>query len=209
MIPSTSNREQAEEQAGRHFRRGSRRAVLGRFTKRVNAWVRQCCSVAGRKAIGFAACFSEELSGQLPGERVPEGTAGDDKGQRSRVWLGPREVEISRIVGSVGRCQEFDEDFRPLKRSLGSRWKSVYRALAGGEVLPAVKLFKLGERYFVEDGNHRVSVARDRGAQMIDADVTEVTAVSVIPLCETSTTVGDTSTTGASDYEQGLPKARS
>ena len=86
-------------------------------------------------------------------------------------------LETSR----VGRCEEFDEDFRPLKRRLGSRWKGVYGALAGGKVLPAVKLFKVGERYFVEDGNHRVSVARQRGAQIIDAEVTEVIGVTEVP----------------------------
>jgi hypothetical protein len=43
-----------------------------------------------------------------------------------------------------------------------------------GEVLPPVSLYKLGDDYFVEDGNHRVSVARFHGAEWIDADVTEL-----------------------------------
>ena len=42
-----------------------------------------------------------------------------------------------------------------------------------GEELPPVSLYKIGDRYFVEDGNHRVSVARYHGVQAVEADVTE------------------------------------
>ena len=53
------------------------------------------------------------------------------------------------------------------------RWKRVDRALLRGEELPPVSLYKLGERYFVEDGNHRVNVARYHGVEMIEAEITE------------------------------------
>ena len=53
------------------------------------------------------------------------------------------------------------------------RWKRVDRALLRGEELPPVSLYKLGERYFVEDGNHRVSVARYHGVEMIEAEITK------------------------------------
>jgi len=43
-----------------------------------------------------------------------------------------------------------------------------------GKDLPPVSLYKLGDAYFVEDGNHRISVARFHGAEWIDADVTEL-----------------------------------
>ncbi|MGH3089675.1 MAG: hypothetical protein ACRDSJ_20510 [Rubrobacteraceae bacterium] len=46
-------------------------------------------------------------------------------------------------------------------------------AFAEGKHLPPVELYKVGERYFVYDGNHRVSVARHRKAAAIDAIVTE------------------------------------
>ena len=55
-------------------------------------------------------------------------------------------------------------------------WRSprVDPAFVRGEELPPVSLYKIGDRYFVEDGNHRVSVARYQGAEMIDAEVTEL-----------------------------------
>ena len=47
------------------------------------------------------------------------------------------------------------------------------RAFWRGQELPPVSLYKVGERYFVEDGNHCVSVARYHGVEMIEAEITE------------------------------------
>jgi hypothetical protein len=81
-------------------------------------------------------------------------------------------------VGSVGRHREFDRNFMPLTANLGYRWKRVDQALRRGVELPAVSLNKIGAAYFVEDGNHRVSVARYQGVEMIDAEVTQFEAHS-------------------------------
>jgi len=48
--------------------------------------------------------------------------------------------------------------------------KAHYRAVS----LPPVDLYKIGEVYFVKDGNHRISVARERNQVDIDAYVTEI-----------------------------------
>jgi hypothetical protein len=81
-------------------------------------------------------------------------------------------VEVSKIAGSVGRWREFDRSFMPAGAS-AERWKRVDRAFLRGEELPPVSLYKVGERYFVEDGNHRVSVARYHGVEMIEAEITQ------------------------------------
>jgi hypothetical protein len=91
----------------------------------------------------------------------------------NRRGLGLRDVEVSKIVGSVGRHEAFDRDFMPTKASLAERWKRVDRAFHRGLDLPPVRLYKIGDSYFVEDGNHRVSVARYQGIETIEADVTE------------------------------------
>jgi hypothetical protein len=62
----------------------------------------------------------------------------------------------------------------PRKASLRDKWERVDRAFVRGEELPPVSLYKIGDKYFVEDGNHRVSVARYQGVEMIDAEVTEL-----------------------------------
>ena len=76
------------------------------------------------------------------------------------------------MVGSVGRWREFDGGFMPTRASAG-RWKRVDLAFRTGRDLPPVVLYKLGDDYYVVDGNHRVSVARFEGVEMIDAEVTE------------------------------------
>ena len=90
----------------------------------------------------------------------------------NRVRLGTRVVPVEKIVGSVGRFGDFDRTFLPTRDSLQERWKRVDRAYHRGQDLPPVALFKVGEAYFVEDGNHRVSVARYQGVEWIDAEVT-------------------------------------
>ena len=94
-------------------------------------------------------------------------------GASGGVTRGRSTVELDRIVGSDGKSGWFDEGFMPLQRLCGERWKRIDRAFRLGIELPPVSLYKLGEVYFVQDGHHRVSVARFHGAEWIDAEVTE------------------------------------
>jgi hypothetical protein len=91
----------------------------------------------------------------------------------NRVRRGIRVVDPEKIVGSVGRRRDFDRCFMPLRAAAGERWKRVDLAFHRDKVLPPVSLYKLGDAYFVEDGNHRVSVARYHGVPAVEADVTE------------------------------------
>jgi len=92
-------------------------------------------------------------------------------GAFNRVRMGRRVVAVEKIVGSVGRFRDFDRDFLPTRQSLETKWKRVDRAYHRGQNLPPVSLFEVDGRYFVEDGNHRVSVARYQGVEWIDAEV--------------------------------------
>ncbi len=92
-------------------------------------------------------------------------------GQRD---IGLQEVPVSKIVGSVGRYRDFDRAFLPTQKATSNRWISISKARYQDIELPPVELYKLGEVYFVKDGNHRVSVARDREQIYIDAYVTEI-----------------------------------
>lgn len=89
------------------------------------------------------------------------------------IHRGVRTVEIARIVGSVNRYMEFDHAFLPLNNRLANRWQSVDRAFYEDISLPPVVLYKVGEVYFVVDGHHRVSVARQQGQEFIEAEVRE------------------------------------
>ena len=58
--------------------------------------------------------------------------------------------------------------------------RSLEGAFADGAFPPIVTV-KLGEAYFVIDGHHRAALARRGGAEMIDADVTELIARVPLP----------------------------
>ncbi len=90
------------------------------------------------------------------------------------------EVPLDKIVGSVGRYRDFNSAFLPKNEALQQRWARVDAARESLEGLPPVDLLKVGDLYFVRDGNHRVSVARAHGEKTIEAYVTPVaTAVPV------------------------------
>jgi hypothetical protein len=97
----------------------------------------------------------------------------DNLGIRGRVYRGMRAVPVDKIIGSVGRYRDFDRVFLPTQDRTADRWRSIARAYYDDVSLPPVKLYKVGDAYFVLDGNHRVSVARERGMAFVDAEVIE------------------------------------
>jgi len=82
------------------------------------------------------------------------------------------EVPLDKIVGSVGRYRDFNSAFLPKNEALSERWARVDAARETLTGLPPVDLIKVGDLYFVRDGNHRVSVARAHGEKTIEAYVT-------------------------------------
>lgn len=99
-------------------------------------------------------------------------------------YLGLQEVEVEKIVGSVDRYDDFTRAFLPL-RGEDPRQERIDKAMERGEVLPPVKLYKLGGVYFVVDGHHRVAAAKKTGAKYIDAEVVEFLAD--VPISPTDT----------------------
>ncbi len=151
------------EQSDRDFSRARRKA----FLRRIGAYLRR--DPASNQLLSF-----EEVKGAL--------------GTVSQVYLGMREVPVDKIVGSVGRHRDFDRAFLPSKPDLGTRWRRIDEIMHRAEELPPVSLFKIGDAYFVNDGNHRVSVARQQGVEMIDAEVVELR--SRVPV-DSALTAGD------------------
>lgn len=88
--------------------------------------------------------------------------------------IGVRQIELDKIIGSVGRYNDFDQSFLPRFRHIRSRWINIDLANLREISLPPIDVYKVGDVYFVKDGNHRVSVARERGQAFIDANVIEI-----------------------------------
>jgi hypothetical protein len=98
------------------------------------------------------------------------------------IYRGVQTVRVDQIAGSLNRYHEFDRVFLPASDTLAVRWQSVNRAFYQDVSLPPVVLYKVGQVYFVVDGHHRVSVAREQGQIYIEAEVRECsTRVDITP----------------------------
>lgn len=98
------------------------------------------------------------------------------------IYRGVKTVRVDQIVGSLNRYHEFDRAFLPLQDKTADRWQRVNQAFYNEVSLPPVVLYQVGEVYFVVDGHHRISVAREQNQIYIDAEVREcATKVSITP----------------------------
>jgi hypothetical protein len=93
---------------------------------------------------------------------------------REESYRGLQDVPLDRIVGSVGRYRDFTGKFLPKNSKMQERWSRVYARANSLEGMPPIELYKVDDVYFVRDGNHRVSVARQMGQKTIQAHVTEL-----------------------------------
>jgi uncharacterized ParB-like nuclease family protein len=87
--------------------------------------------------------------------------------------LGFREIPLKKIVGSVGRYRDFDSRFRLLKGLPPERLERIKTAIRAGKPLPPVLLYRIKDDYYVLDGNHRVSAAKEFGWSSIEARIIE------------------------------------
>ncbi|MBO4859124.1 MAG: transcriptional regulator [Treponema sp.] len=90
---------------------------------------------------------------------------------KAETYQGMKVIPIDKIVGSEGRYKDFDNHFFPKSNFLKQRWERVDEAAIKDIILPPIKVYELSGVYFVRDGNHRVSVAKSRGTEFIDAEV--------------------------------------
>ena len=100
----------------------------------------------------------------------------------AQSYKGMQAIPVKNIIGSENRYHDFSSAFLPRYNNLKERWESVDAARLDNITLPPISVYKLGEWYFVRDGNHRVSVARTEGQEYIDAEVVELS--TEIPLEE-------------------------
>jgi len=88
--------------------------------------------------------------------------------------VGLHSIPIDAVIGSVDRYREFSRHYLPKEHHLDERWIAIRKAQLDGRELPPIQVYKVGELYFVKDGNHRVSVARRNGQKYIDAHIIEL-----------------------------------
>ncbi|MEJ2209142.1 MAG: universal stress protein [Anaerolineae bacterium] len=93
---------------------------------------------------------------------------------RERSGQKLKEIPIAAIIGSVSRYTDFTRSFLPRDSVSEERWSQVRAAMTDMSGLPPIEVYQIGDAYFVVDGNHRVSAARQLNANYIEAYVTEL-----------------------------------
>jgi hypothetical protein len=89
----------------------------------------------------------------------------------NKKLIGLKDIRIDQIIGTLNRGCDFDDQFRPLRKHLSNRWVNILNLDPDG--WEPILVHKVGEQYYVEDGHHRVSVARSIGMLFIHAKVWE------------------------------------
>ncbi len=103
----------------------------------------------------------------------------EDQLQYDQIYnLGLVEIPLDAIVGSVNRPDDFTRKFFPLEGIDPGRWQQVKKGME--QAIRPIKAYQIDQTFFVLDGNHRVSVARQRGMTHIPGYVTKIE--STIPL---------------------------
>ena len=89
----------------------------------------------------------------------------------NRAYRGIHAIKVDNIVGSVGRVQDLLPGFR--LKNPDVRYYRLRKIMEKGEIVPPIIVYKVGNEYFVLDGNHRVAIAKELGMEFIDAEVVE------------------------------------
>jgi len=98
---------------------------------------------------------------------------------KDSAYKGLQDIEVEKIVGSTGRYRDFTRTFLPKSSQTEDRWRSLH-AMSEQMGFPPIEVYKVGEVYFVRDGNHRVSVARTSNVKTIEAYVIEYNSVITV-----------------------------
>lgn len=123
--------------------------------------------------VGIIRRIIDVILGQHPQERDLDRLL-DQHHIVGRFDAGYQTICIQRIVGSVSRSHDFDWRFYPLHDRMRERWQRIAQLFMHGCVLPPIEVYQVGDRYYVIDGNHRVSVMRQMGGTYIDAHVIQI-----------------------------------
>jgi hypothetical protein len=94
--------------------------------------------------------------------------------RQNRHYAGQQSIAINQIKGTMGRETDFDDAFNPLHDRMRSRWLGVASVRLSGKELPPVELIQMGGLYYVQDGHHRISVAKALGEEFVDAEVIDL-----------------------------------
>lgn len=90
------------------------------------------------------------------------------------VKRGVAAIPLDKIIGSVGRYTDFDQQFRLKGAGTNERLQSLTAAIQAGKAIPPVSLYQIKDNYYIVDGHHRVTAAKKLGQSTIQATILEL-----------------------------------
>lgn len=95
------------------------------------------------------------------------------------INLGTLEIPVNKILGTrtSARSNAFAGNFMPLlpvNTEFGAKWTKLYQSHISEGIREPIKVYEYINRYFVQEGNKRVSVLKYCGAVGIEAKVTRL-----------------------------------
>jgi hypothetical protein len=97
-----------------------------------------------------------------------------------QTYVGIRPIRVADVVGTLGRDDDFDANFLPKRSKIMERWQKVEERYPESD-FPPIVVYELDGRHFVVDGHHRVAIARSRGTEFIDAEITQLRSRVPLP----------------------------
>ena len=90
------------------------------------------------------------------------------------IERGTLMVPLEKIVGSVGRYHDFDNQFGSQSHTIDERLKAIIAAMKEGKNLPPISLYQIKDDYFILDGHHRFRAARELDRSHIRSRIVEL-----------------------------------
>ena len=90
------------------------------------------------------------------------------------VERGTLMVPLEKIVGSVGRYHDFDNQFKTQHTRKDERLQGILKAMREGRNLPPIALYQIKEDFFILDGHHRFKAAGELGHTHIRSRIVEL-----------------------------------
>jgi hypothetical protein len=91
------------------------------------------------------------------------------------IKRGTSMVPLEKIVGSVGRYHDFDNQFRSSgggKRD--ARLEGIIDAMKSGKAMPPISLYQIKDDFFILDGHHRFKAVQELGLTEIRSRIVEL-----------------------------------
>ncbi len=76
------------------------------------------------------------------------------------IKRGTSMVPLEKIIGSVGRYHDFDNQFKTKSTKMDERLASILGAMKAGKGMPPISLYQIKDEFFILDGHHRFQAAK-------------------------------------------------